>query len=93
MESQVQNCYLRIEAVNLDHSVFDTHNINSIRGGSFNIMNAVSEIEQKITGLQVISKGESIGIFKIIDSTENGKNDILNKVLDYLQDTRRVSMV
>lgn len=87
MESQAQNWYLRIEAVNLDHSVFDTHNISTIRGGSFIILNAVSEIAQKITDLQVISTGASVGIFKIVDSTENGKNDILKKVLDYLQET------
>jgi hypothetical protein len=87
MRSQAKSWYIRIEAVNLDHSVFDTHNISTIRGGSFNILNAVSEIEQKITDLQVISTGASVGIFKIIDSTENGKNDILKKVLDYLQNT------
>ncbi|NTW88974.1 MAG: hypothetical protein HGB26_07625 [Desulfobulbaceae bacterium] len=86
MESQDQNWYLRIEAVNLDHSVFDTHNISTIRGGSFNILNAVSEINNVIKELQVISTGASVGIFRIVASGENGRNIILKKVLDYLQD-------
>ena len=34
----------------------------------------------------VISTGASVGIFKIIDSTDR-KNDILKKVLDHLQNT------
>ena len=87
MESNAQNWYLRIEAVNLDHSVFDTHNISTIRGGSFNILNAVSEVAIKISELQVISTGASVGIFRITDSTENEKNLILKKVLGYLQCT------
>ena len=87
MESQARNWYLRIEAVNLDHSVFDTHNISTIRGGSFSILNAVSEVAIKITELQVISTGASVGIFRITDSSENEKNVILKKVLDHLQNT------
>ena len=56
MDSQAQDWYLRIEAVNLDHSVFDTHNISTIRGGSFYILNAVTEISNEINELKVISK-------------------------------------
>ena len=85
MGSQTHDWYLRIEAVNLDHSVFDTHNISAIRGGSFTILTAVSEINNEIKELQVISTGASVGIFKIINSTEDEKNVILEKVLDYFQ--------
>ena len=30
--------YLRIEAINLDYFVYDTHDISTIRGGSFMLL-------------------------------------------------------
>jgi len=40
--------YLRVEAVNLDYSVYDTYDVGTIRGGSFMLLNAFEGMEQKV---------------------------------------------
>lgn len=38
--------YLRVEAVNLSHFVFDTHDISTIRGGSYILREAIEDLEK-----------------------------------------------
>lgn len=58
--------YLRIEAVNLDHSVYDTHDISTIRGGGFMLLDAVDQLAlpDSVKNWQDIGSAASIGLFK-----------------------------
>lgn len=51
--------YARIEAVNLDYSVYDTDNISTIRGGSFMVLDAYKGLEKKVQGITELSKNAS----------------------------------
>jgi len=58
--------YLRIEAVNLDYSVYDTHDISTIRGGSYMLIDAFKKLEEKMKKeLKSISTTASIGLFRV----------------------------
>jgi len=57
--------YLRIEAVNLDHSVYDTNDISTIRAGSSLLLDAVYKLTESIGLLEKISVGASTGLYRI----------------------------
>ncbi len=77
MDSQFQEWYLRIEAVNLDHSVFDTHDISTIRGGSFMLLEVINKLHEKISALQPEVVGASVGLYRLTCHNEKEKNKIL----------------
>ncbi|NTV47193.1 MAG: hypothetical protein HGB11_11875, partial [Chlorobiales bacterium] len=77
MDSQIQEWYLRIEAVNLDHSVFDTHDISTIRGGSFMLLEVVNKLHEKIHVLQPEVIGASVGLYRFTCHDEKEKNKVL----------------
>ena len=60
---------VRIEGVNLDHFVFDTRDLSTIRGGSFMLLDAVDDVLDHLTKLKVLekclSRGASSGLFTI----------------------------
>ncbi|MEO8382168.1 MAG: hypothetical protein ABI779_21080 [Acidobacteriota bacterium] len=56
--------YVRMEAVNLFNFVEDVHDLSTIRGGSFLLLDAVLEVEQEFH-LRRISSGASAGLFTI----------------------------
>jgi len=57
---------LRVEAVNLANSVFDTEDLSTRRGGSLMLLRAVEDIEKNYKDdLERISTGASIGLFKV----------------------------
>lgn len=61
--------YLRIEAVNIYASLFDTNQISIIRGGSLLLKQAIDDITLKFKDfLTPISTGASVGLFKVIDN-------------------------
>lgn len=85
----MQEHYLRIEAVNLDYSVYDTYDISTIRGGSFMLHNAFEGVEQKIAKLSLpctnfkdIGSAASVGLF----SFKTDKNDIELTIVNPLLD-------
>lgn len=80
MNSQSQEWSLRIEAVNLDHSVYDTHDISTIRGGSFMLLEVVNKLHEKIPALQPEVTGASVGLFLFSCRDENEKEKILGDV-------------
>ena len=80
MEIQTPEWYLRIEAVNLDHSVFDTHDISTIRGGSFMLLEAVNTLAKKVKGLHKEVSGASVGLFSFTCHDEKEKNEVLDDV-------------
>lgn len=85
MDNPPQEWYLRIEAINLDHSVFDTNDISTIRGGSSLLLDAVHKITDSFENLEGVSVGASTGLFRIVASDEMDANAIKKDVLNYLQ--------
>ncbi|NTW63345.1 MAG: hypothetical protein HGA46_04490 [Chlorobiaceae bacterium] len=83
MSSSTQEWYLRIEAVNLDHSVYDTNDISTIRGGSSLLLNAVYKLTEFIGKLEKVSVGASTGLYKINaqDSEIQGIEQSIRKFL------------
>lgn len=61
--------YLRVEAVNLYASVYDTNQISIIRGGSLLLKQAIDDLAKKFTSqLTPLSTGASVGLFEITDA-------------------------
>lgn len=54
--------YVRMEAVNLANFIEDVHDLSTIRGGSFLLLEAVEAVEERFR-LKRISTGASIGLF------------------------------
>lgn len=79
----MQNHYLRVEAVNLDYSVYDTHNISVIRGGSSMLLEAVNKLKN-FPGLENVGTGASEGIFKFSASNAQEVKEMEEKVLAQL---------
>ena len=74
------NRLLRIEAVNLLHSIDDTEDLNTRRGGGYLLLQAVRDVENKFRDqLSPISTGASIGLFNLSDATLDE-----SKVREYL---------
>lgn len=76
MAKQTQQYCLRIEAVNLDHAIYDTHDISTIRGGSFILLDTVNSLHNKTPVLQPEATGASAGLF-LFSCHENEKEKIL----------------
>lgn len=79
--------YLRVEAVNLDHSVYDTNDISTIRGGSFMIQDAIKTAYEQVKKvyskhLNCISTAASIGLFKINSEDETEVDTIINLFME-----------
>jgi hypothetical protein len=80
MESKSQEWYLRIEAVNLDHSIYDTHDISTIRGGSFMLLETVNTLDSKIPQLKKEVAGASVGIYGFTSYDDKKRKKILEEV-------------
>lgn len=84
--------YLRVEAVNLANTVYDTYDISTIRGGSFMLLEAIEVLENTrkcavSNQLEPISKGASTGLYRLISVTDNGKaKEVKEEVLKCLHD-------
>jgi hypothetical protein len=60
--------YLLAEAFNLNHMVYDTHDISTIRGGSFILLNAIKRLRDEFEGrLKPIATAASTGLFAYED--------------------------
>jgi len=83
--------YLRIEAVNLDHSVYDTYDISTIRGGSFMLHNAFEGVEQTVkqgglcSEFKDIGSAASVGLFRFKTDEINHMEAIINPILDEIR--------
>lgn len=71
--------YLRIEGVNMDSFVYDTNDLNTIRGGGLLLLEAAeTKVEgilkacTRCKGIEPISKGASWGLFEI--AAENSRD-------------------
>jgi len=76
--------YLRIEAVNLDHSVYDTHDISTIRGGGFMLLDAVNQLAtlENVKNWKDIGSAASIGLFKFEATNDETAELVRQKVVD-----------
>lgn len=64
----MQQKLLRLEAVNLAHSIDDTEDLGTRRGGGLMLLEAIRHIETTFnTALKRISTGASAGLFKVLD--------------------------
>ena len=77
MDSKSQEWCLRIEAVNLDHAVFDTHDISTIRGGSFMLLEVVNKLSEKISTLIPEVTGASVGLFSFTCNDLQEKDNLI----------------
>ncbi len=78
--------YLRVEAVNLANFVYDTHDISTIRGGSFLLLYAINGLKAKFEGrLNHVTHAASQGLFWF-ESDKESTSIIQKDVLQYLND-------
>lgn len=66
-KTKMNRYYLRIEGVNLNNFVYDTQDLNTIRGSGLAILESVSHLEEtSINGIKLkkISTGASAGLFE-----------------------------
>ena len=82
--------YLRFEGVNMDGFVYDTNDLNTIRGGGLLLLEAaerkVGEILQdfdKCCSFETISKGASWGLFEFEAEDDAGAISVQERVRDY----------
>lgn len=68
--------YMQVEAVNLSQFVYDTHDISTIRGGSFLLLEAIEGLAGVFEGrLTQVTAAASRGIFSFfVDEEEDGDN-------------------
>ena len=60
--------YLQVEAVNLDHTIFDTHDLSTIRGGSFSLLDAIEQVARIFRDkMECITNAAGEGLFVIED--------------------------
>ncbi len=83
--------YMRVDAVNLAQSVYDTYDISTIRGGSFLLLQAIARIPDqfKLTGrLRPISTAASQGLFAFQCAEEDQayRERLRRDVLAYLDE-------
>ena len=73
--------YLRIEGVNLDSFVWDTQDLQTVRGGSLLLLKAVAQLTNLLapTVLEPISTGASSGIFQFEATDEKAAEQLRQK--------------
>jgi hypothetical protein len=59
---ETSTLYVRIDGVNLSNFVYDVHDLSTIRGGSFLLLDAVRRVQERFR-LKAISTGASSGFF------------------------------
>jgi hypothetical protein len=84
--------YIHAEAFNLDSTVYDTHDISTIRGGSFMLLNAIKQLPATIPNrLEPIATAASKGVFAYEDpgdlaAQRKPEDGMATKVLRALHD-------
>lgn len=58
---------IRVEAVNLGHTILDTDDLSTRRGGSYFLLQAIRDVQSHFAGrLESVSIGASTGLFKVL---------------------------
>jgi|GEM_PF-2050786 len=70
--------YIQVEAVNLNHFVYDTHDISTIRGGSFLLLESIYELEKRFDKyLTPISTAASQGVFRVEFESVDDEDEVI----------------
>lgn len=77
--------YLHVEAVNLSNFVYDTHDVSTIRGGSYLLLTLLQEIPGHFPVLTTVTSAASQGLFSFED-TEDTTSELQRAVLRYLHE-------
>lgn len=76
--------YLRVEAVNISNFVYDTHDISTIRGGSYLLLDAIESLSEEFSGLLTpVSTAASQGLFWFDGRDDN--QELQKDILAFLQ--------
>lgn len=87
MSTRHNNYFLRIEAINLDYFVYDTHDISTIRGGSFILLSIFDELLKEYKHcLKDIGSAASIGLYEINNSSAEDAEKIKTDSLAFLNE-------
>ena len=78
--------YLRIEAVNLDYSIYDTHDISTIRGGSFMLHCAFKDISLENSEIIDLGSAASVGLFKAKLLDDSNPTEIACKIVHEIEE-------
>ncbi len=80
--------FVRVEAVNLSNFAYDTHDISTIRGGSFLLLEAIEGLAQEFESeLVCITSAASQGLFRYDAPEEDPEGavcDLQNRMFQYL---------
>lgn len=80
--------FLRVEAVNLSNFVYDTHDISTIRGGSFLLLEAIEGLAGEFQNeLDCVTTAASQGLFRYEapeEDPEGAIRDLQSRVFQYL---------
>lgn len=78
--------YLRVEAVNITNFVYDTHDVSTIRGGSFLLLDAINSLPVAFKErINPITLAASQGLFWFESSgSDNELNLLKQDILEYL---------
>ena len=75
--------YVQVEAVNLMHMVYDTHDISTIRGGSFLLLAVIRRLAHHFADrLEKITTAASQGLFAVKEGIDIGGIEV--EILDFL---------
>lgn len=76
--------FLRIEAVNIGSTIYDTSNLNIIRGASVLLRNAITSFASDSDGrIENISTGASIGLFRFEADDDTAAQILKNKAIEH----------
>lgn len=69
--------YIQVEAVNLMHAVYDTHDISTIRGGSFLLLDVIRRLADHFADrLEKITTAASQGLFEVKEGIDLGSIEV-----------------
>lgn len=81
----MEKYYIQVEAVNLVHVVADTHDISTIRGGSFLLLDVIERLTDRFTTrLEKITTAASQGLFVLKEGGDRGR--IEADILSFLRE-------
>lgn len=83
--------YLRVEGVNLSNFVYDTQDLNTIRGGGLLLLNSIEELKKKFNcKLEPISTGASSGLFGLNVNNIDEAKCIKKQINDYINQDEKL---
>lgn len=80
----MNNYYLRVEGVNLSLFIYDTNDLNTIRGGGLLLLNAMNRISHKLNNLKPVTQGASWGLFAFQASNDHRAVEVARKASELL---------